>query len=320
MKAVVIGQSDKIDFKSGNITGINLTAHLQHAAVNTAFSGMPLDWSQVILTVELTRKDGTSHTVCQDPVLPIGLASCFKSSMFKQASVVGSPEQVIYQVQTAGLPNILKQQLKVKFPKVINLQQGDNLKVELNVLASSVNSALVSVAASAVYFDAEEGIGNGFSLPKFKVDVLKGGEQTIPVGGNGVKKMYFINNDKSGITLANHVLQSVNFSSDLVRRVEQYDELLSRRYWDFEATAEADARHQSFCFFDADEEKQVSVESVNADVRANDVKATISLNSANVTAAKNWVVTSYLVNDESTLDAAIEREAKHARRNEAQYL
>jgi hypothetical protein len=320
MKSVTIGQSDKLDVKSGNILGINLTAHLQHVTLNTAFSGMPLDWSQVILTVELQKKNGTSYTICQDPVLPLVLATMMDTAVFKQASVVGSPEQVIYQVQTAGLDNILKQQAKVRFPEIVNLEPGDNLKVEVNALASCVNSTLVSVPESAVFFDVEEGIGNGFSIPRFRVDTLKGGEQTIPVMGNGIKAMYFINNDKSGITLANQVLQSVNLSADLVNRVEQYDELLSRRYDVFEATAEADARHQCFEFFNADKEKLFTVESINGKVRANNLKATISLNSANVTAAKNWVVTTFLINDPQILDSALKREARHAERNQAQYL
>lgn len=315
MKTVNIGSTERQPYESGNVVAINLSAHLVHAAVNTAFSGMPLDWSQVILTVELTKSNGQRHTICQDPVLPLALASSFKSAMYRQSSTVGTPEQVVYQLQTPGLPAILKQQVKVNFPTVVNIAKGDKLRVEVNVTGGSVNPTIVNTSTSYIAFDIEEGIGNGFSIPKFSVEVAKATEQTMMVAGTGVTAAYFINNDKAGIAIGNQVLQSSSISSGLLDRVELYDELLSRRYREFTNTAEADARHQSFILFDADEEKKTL-----SQIRSDQFKAVLSLNAANVVANRNWVVLVRLVNDNDVLVEAANREVKHQAINTAQFI
>ncbi len=315
MKTVQIGSVERQAYESGNVVAINLTAHLIHAANNTAFSGMPLDWSQVILTVELSKANGQKHTICQDPVLPLVLASSFRNSMYRQSSTVGTPEQVIYTAHGASNPAILKQNAKITLPSIVNIAKGDKLRVEVNATAGCVSNTVVNTVTSYINFDIEEGIGNSFSLPKFTVEVAKATEQTMMVAGTGVVACHFINNDKSGITSANQVVQSSSISCGLLDRVELYDELIARRYRDFESTTDADVRHQSFELFDANREKKTL-----SSIRADQFKAVISLTAANVTANKNWVVMQRLVNDEDVLIEGANREVKHMERNKAQFI
>jgi hypothetical protein len=315
LKTVTIGTVERQAYESGNVTAINLTAHLVHASNNVAFSGNPIDWSQVILTVEITKADGRKHTICQDPVLPLALATSFTNGMYRQTSTVGTPEQVIYQVQTAGLPNILKQCAKIQFPCVVNIEKGDKMRVEVNATSGCVNTTLVNTSTSTINFDIEEGIGNSFSLPKFTVEVAKATEQTMMVAGTGVVACHFINNDKSGITSTNQVVQTTSISCGLLDRVELYDELIQRRYREFPSSSEADLRHQSFVLFSSEDEKQTKMQ-----VRADQFKLVVSLTAANITANKNWVVLQRLVNDEGVLVAGANREIKHMERNKAQFI
>lgn len=315
MKTVQIGSVERQAYESGNVAAINLTAHLIHAVVNTAFSGMPLDWSQVILTVELTKASGQKHTICQDPVLPLVLASSFENCMYNQSSVVGSPEQVIYTAHAPGVSAILKQNAKITLPCVVNIRKGDKLRVELNVTSGCVSASVVNTTTSYINFDIEEGIGNSFALPKFQVEVAKANEQTMIVAGNGVIAAHFINNDKSGITSANQVLQTSSIDCTLLGRVELYDELLERRYRQFMLTSHADLRHQSFVLFDVVGEKQTL-----AEVRAEQFKLVLSLNAANVTQNKNWVVLQRLVNDPDVVVEAAQTFVKHAEENKQAFL
>lgn len=316
MKSVEIGKVDKLANGNGNYKGISLTAHLQHTTVNTAFVGLPIDWAQVIVTCKLKKASGEEVVICQDPALPLILASGYEDGTFPQASAVGSPVQTIYQAHGAAAKAILKQCARIDFGEVVNLKDGDSISIEVNCLPSAVLST-VDTAASAIYFDFEEGIGNGFGIPQFKVETFKGSEASYPLGaGHGVKAVYFVNNDKSGIALVNQVLQSYSMNSDKISRTEQYDEILKRRYTRFKTTLDADLRHQVFALFDIDAESY----SPMTDLTANDVSFQISLNSANVTAAKNWIVVRKITKNRTVAAEAAARYEKHAQQNVGQYI
>lgn len=316
MKSVEIGKVDKLDSSNGNYKGISLTAHLQHTSVNTAFVGLPIDWSQVIVTCKLRKADGMEHIICQDPALPLILSSNYFDGQFQAASPVGSPAQIVYQAHGAAAKAILKQTARIDFGEVVNLAPGDRIYLEVNCLPSAVLST-VDTAASAIYFDFEEGIGNGFALPAFKVETFKGGEASLPLGaGHGVKEITFVNSDKSGIILTNQTLLSVSLSSDKLSRTEQYDEILKRRYDQFQSIADADLRHQCFRILDVDRE---SYSPMN-DLLLNNVNLQISLIGANITAAKNWIVIRKLVKNVQVAEEAAKRYGKHEAQNVANYI
>jgi hypothetical protein len=315
MKSTLFNASDGIEVKGKTVSGVDLIATLQHTTVNTAFAaGTVIDWNLVNITIQLKRA-GLTHKIYQGPVLPVVVDSLFRDASFSQALNVGTPTQVTYQVQTAGLDHIVKQTARIKFHDVINLDGEDELTIDVQPSTAAV-LATVDTSVSNIAFDVVEGIGNAPSIPCFSLNVVKANEASYTYNlGNNVVKATFVNLDKSGVAATNQVITQVALNSDKRSNTRTMDQLQLDRYTDFQSAADPDLRHQCFELVSVEDEKMTA-----EDVRLNKVEVSISYVAANVTASKNYVVTRSFINDKKTFEMSKARAIKHRDANVNQYL
>jgi hypothetical protein len=316
MKNVGFNQVETLEVKDRSVRGIDLCATLNHTTVNTAFVGIPIDWSFVNITVSLKR-GGKTFKIYQGPVLPLLIDSAFIEGQIDQVLPLGSTQQVVYVPHSATQVAVLKQTGRINFHGVINLAKTDCLVIEVFPTSTAVLST-VNQTSSVVSFDVIEGVGNEPAIPVMEVQTVKQGEGNCTYGiGNGVVAVTYVNNDKTGISLANQVVQSVLLQSDKLQATLQYENLLIDRYDRFATTAQADARHQSFKIFDVS--RSSGYTKTGLEPWLNQVNLTVTFNPANVASGRNWILTRSFVADNLTRDRAIARHSKHLSSNEAQY-
>jgi hypothetical protein len=314
MRGVGFGKSDKYEFRGKDISGLTLNAYLVHTTANTAFTGQPILWDQVNVSMVLKR-NGQSFVIFDDAVLPLAADSNFTSGSFEQVMAIGTVALPKLVAAASGVKEILLMTAKIKLHDVINLRGDDEIVVEVTPASSGAGTG-VDTTVSEIQWDIEEGIGNGISIPCIKAETLKQNESNTPITlGDNIVQCTFINNDKSGITSANQVLSSAIFSSDKLNRTDKYEELIAKRDALFVSQAESAKRHQCFLIVSVPIEKYTG-----ADVRLNRANLRLQLISTNVNAGKNWIVKRSFWNDTYTAQAAVQRDQKHAKENANQYV
>jgi len=314
MRSVGFNKSDKEKFTTQNISGMTLVAKLTHTTANTPFSGQPILWDQVNVSMTLKRA-GQTIDIFNDAVLPLAADSGFFSGAFEEVVSTGTVALPKLVAAASGVKEVLIMTAKIRLHDVINLTQGDELVCEVSVTSSAAGTG-VDTTVSEILWDIEEGIGNGISIPFIKCETIRANEVNTPVAiGDGVVQATFINNDKSGILTASQVIQSVHVMSDKLSRIDTNDELLAKRDAMFVSQAESAKRNQCFVLVSVPLEKMTP-----ADVRLNRTSLRLQLVSANVNAGKNWVVTRGYINDMTTAQRAVERNKVHQTENANQYV
>jgi hypothetical protein len=313
MREIVFGASDKLEIRGGNVAGFTFAAKVVHTTDNTAFAANPFDASNVMIKATLYR-GGRSFQILADVLLPLAVDSAFYTGSFDQLLNIGTVGYQRLVAAAASTKEVVLQTIVVRFHEVINLSGDDSLLLEVQANSNAIDSNS-SAANSRFLFDALEGVGNGFSIPFIRAHSIRASISSDKINlGNGLVDVKFINVDKSGITTANQVLSSVQFQSDKLKSSDSYEELLAKRAESFQSNADHALRHQSFDLVSLSKENYSGM-----DTRLNNCDLSFILNSGNVTASKNWVVSRGFYNDAQTLDTAKSRYNRHFDSNKRQY-
>jgi hypothetical protein len=320
MRGFKPGAGDKDKFTAGNYVALRIIAKLIHTTVNVPFAGVVIDWTKIKAKLILQRNK-VRYDIFNEQVLPLALASGFKSGVFDEVRGGGTP--LLRRTIVAG--GAVKEKLvisaRIELPGVINLMKGDILSVELSSSGDCV-TAVVDATVSTIEWELEEGIGNSLGIPYITTSMITGGQSTTEVQlGNGVKKAYFINNDKFTVLEADQIIDSVSVKSDKLNKEDDWYELVISRSDEMPTGVIADTRFQSFELFDVEKDSKLLVPGDATDyVLANDVSFKFQFLPANVSNAKNYVVAMGFIANSETAAAAFTRNAKHENDNAAQIV
>lgn len=324
MRNFSFGSGDTQTFTSGNYQGIDIAAYLQQLNVNVAFAGQPMDWSKVQVKVTLSR-GGREYDIVNDNALPLILASGYYNTVFDEAKYSGlSPFTRVLQAAGAAAKAIGVVSGKIMFGGMINLQPGEQLRVELNSQVTALNSANTDTTASQIRWALVEGVGNSFSIPYLKAKAITSGlsalDETL---GSHVTKIFVINNDQNGILATNRVVESAQIMSDKLTRSINYEQLFMKRAQEIDYSGAAtnggpEGRGQSFNLFNRDYDVLVENHKID-DVRLHNCAVHLNLNSGVVNASVNWLAWYGFYPDTATASKAVERADRLDKKNAAQY-
>jgi hypothetical protein len=248
------------------------------------------------------------HDIVSDVVAHIGAASCFDNASYKAAlSQISTNNPIVTLVtETASLDHIIEVCMLVLFPGIINISDDDFLSFRVTAQQDAFSS-LVDSTVSNFQCDKIEAIGNEWMIPFIKAEAVQPGETSRSYSpGDCIKGIHFINSDKTAVTLADQVIQQISIDSEQENINDNWEELLSKRYSQFENIVNANDRGQSFLL----------AEGGNGTL-LNAVNIAVTFNSANVNSGKNYFVFSGFKADTLTAARAAAREQKHAAKNTA---
>lgn len=291
-------ENDRHEWSGTSIQGMQFACYLTHTTANTAFTANPLDLSLIKMKLRFWKdKSRKWFTIFDDAAIPLVLHSAFYDGNFQQCLQIGTFVGNVFVAAAMSVDEVLLVNFKVKLPEPINATEpGDKLVFEVQVPAGAVSS-LVDTAVSTFYYDVIETIGVGRSVPVIKAESLRASISSDKYSVNdGALDVSFINIDKAGITSANQVIVDSQFAADKWQGSDDYFDLLSHRNGMFEDLAQANVRNQSFKLFD-----MLRYNKSGMPVRLNKGQLSMTYNSANVVAGKNWYVTTYLENDDNVL-------------------
>jgi len=319
MRGFKANQADKDQFESGNITALRLVAKPVHGTANTAFAGVVVDFTKVICKLFLLR-NGVQHQIFSDEALPLAIATGFDEGTFDEVKGGGTPYLRKVLAAAGGVFEELMVTCRINLPCIVNLVDGDILTVELK--DKGAFSAACDVAKSGFDWELEEGVGNSLGIPFIDVEMITAGQSSSTIEcGNGVKKVFFVNNDKFTVLRADQVIDSVDINADKLKRSDEWAELLLMRVDEFKSSTLADQRNQCFKILDVDRDAKLLVPGdATDDVQYHKTKVKFNFIAANVIAAKNYVVKVGIKADTRTAAAGFQRNAKHAEQNAAQVI
>jgi len=280
-KIVRNGASENISVKGKTVKGVSVAMWLEATAAATALSNVDYNWQAVTLQVNLKRGGQTypvfsgSLDVAQQ-ISNYKRGGYFGSSYSNQAAPPFGSEFTTTGILVApagGIKGLYLIPIDFIFG-VIQLRGDDELKIDLNVGNAFINNS----NSTTSYFLLGEiectGIEKG--IPQVKVEPVQEGQPQLQINlGDNCDDVYFVNVDKKTIKNADAVISSVTFVSNRLNYTKNYYELLSMR--SNQTTHEyADQLAQTFCLAHEYDLDQVSLN--------------LTLNSANVSAGKNFLV------------------------------
>ncbi|MBP7278921.1 MAG: hypothetical protein KBA11_05885 [Sedimentibacter sp.] len=291
------GDRERIPVRNENVTGIVLRFILTSSTVNSDPTLANLDLTLMNFEAILSQH-GKEVKVLPGIIHPILLAEGFSSPLYKQIWN-GTRESVELVTKAAAVKGVQMVTSKIDFGHIINLDGDDELTLNINI-PQGVKPADAEAVTSYVEVETIEGIGTQVYVPIYDVYTVRGSENGFKESlGDNVMGIHFINTDKSAVTLANKVLNTAHLRSDRLMTADTYESLAAKRLKEFASLVDANSRNQSFKIFEGTE-----IDSAIIDC---------SLNSANVTASKNFFVVKRFVTDSNLTAKAGRMIKKHQR-------
>ena len=194
-------------------------------------------------------------------------------------------------------------QARLIFPTPINLMSGDKLDLTLNFSPGTCNSsaaaypgATANADDTASYFQISQVVGHGVGhgIPMYDILAIQQNQANVNVPcGDSVQSVFFINTDRVDSTIVNSVIQNMTIQSASKSETLQYNEMLGMRSNQLHDWS--DLRYANFLLFHHQLHNHY-VNSVFENV-TNGVNISLNLNTPNVTASNNYVVTISIQSD-----------------------
>lgn len=302
-----VGETQAKTYKNQSLRGLQVIFTNVHTTADTAFANHAIDFTQVTISVILKRA-GKSYTIAQDQLMPLILASNFKKPSWHYSHPLRNTNFIELREKALGVDHKIMIPTEIDFGGPINLKNDDELRAKITYHAGAAG-ATISAAESYVEVYPVADIGNEETIPAIVTESIQTGQTRTDISiGDNVKEVFFINTNKSSRLESVNVIDELNFKSDKLVRDLNYNQLILQTVKQLQYIDDASSRFQSFCVAE------------QFDYEMNNVQLTISLDSTQVTAGKNWVVAYKSIPDRETLARAIARERRHSEENEAALL
>jgi len=278
-KIIKIGETKGLTAKNRNIKAVNLTMYIVMNATNTALDNNDVDLSAITLT--LKGQIGTAKVQCgSGNLLTLVKATNYFNPNYNIA--IDQATNAIELVAPAvGITAIYALPLSIPMGGILNLNDSDNMYAEINFPAGSLSDE-INVDSTYLDLEFEDCQGVGVGIPIINIYPIDASSQNLSFDvPDNVQSIVFINNDKTSNLIAANVINSIEVTSDKYKTSINNLELQNLRLRYFPDRTEALARNQSFAL------------NPPSSSDLDKCQVTLNLVSANVTAAKNFLVVQY---------------------------
>jgi hypothetical protein len=268
------GENVTQELRNKSFQRIGFKIYMTHGTNNNTPDAADFNLENLVLKGTLLR-NGRNHTLFSERAKVLFMESGFYDASWDHVRPL-SPVYVTLQTATAGLPGVVCLFLNIDLGTVVNLRKDDVFLLDVNV-GSGVFHSDLAVNGTFVEFEAEDAVGTEDFTPIITTRSIPGGEGRLQLDlGDNVQRLTFINLDQTTTNEADAVINQYTIQTDRYGQVDNYRELLGKRFAQFRNITDAQGRAQSFTILDGEE--------------FDDVKLDLTFNSAKVTAAKNIIV------------------------------
>lgn len=247
MITLLNGGNDSKTYRGRKYGGIRVTAYCVHDSVATTLDSDDFVPANLSLQCKLQRNGG-NHQICNGNGDALLSAGSFINSQwqFFQPGFSTNTGYKILLAQAGAVKEIGLVSVDIPFGGVLDLTKGGEIILGAQASAG-VFSAELNLNTSQITVDLIEVEGIETGLPQIITQVVSPNEvQPMFSAGDGVRSVFFMNRDKTGILNADAVISAVNVDTDSKSASWNYNQLIAERSKDFYAT-EDDKRCQSFC-------------------------------------------------------------------------
>lgn len=279
MITLLNGANDSKVYRGRKYGGVRVTAYLVHGTTNTTLDNDDFVPANISIQANMTR--GTeNHQIMSGNGDCLLSAGAFVSSQW-QFFQPGFSTNTGYKILVAsgvGINEIGLVSVDIPFGGVLDLTKGGEITLK-GQGAAGVFSSECNLNTSQITMDLIEVEGIETGLPQIINQVVSPNEVSPSFSaGDGIRSVFFINRDKTGILSADQVISNINVDTDSKSASWNYNQLIAERSKDFYST-EDDKRCQSFCLLPFNSNKMY----MGVQIRP-------TLVSANVNASKNYFV------------------------------
>lgn len=196
--------------------------------------------------------------------------------------------QVLFTLSSAAGIDTALMGLRFDFGGPICLIGDDEftLRYQLNDGFFGGAAAGVNNALSFIELDETESTTVEYFIPITHAYVIEAGQNTLSFAlGDNVQSIVFANYDKGSATTANQIINSLSLKSKQLSKEDDYLEILTKNFSYYPTMAEAINRYQNFVIYQGHDD-------------LDGVTLNMNLNSANVTASNNWILSRNGVSDD----------------------
>lgn len=162
MDNIKVGENRTFQHR-GNVAGLRLTAYIEAAATNTAWTttAKTVDLSKVQINGVANRRNGTRQFLTGD------LQGLVMATSYKNRSALHAygfaPYLDVLTAPAVGVAGVLIATLEIPFPDIFNLYDNEDLSVNISV--GQCFSAQVNTSTSQFYVEPITAIGIGTTFP-----------------------------------------------------------------------------------------------------------------------------------------------------------
>lgn len=304
MKNIEINKTEKLEVKNKSISGLVCPVYVKHTTNATAFTGNILDTSKAIVKVTLKRG---KQSVLVAPNLSLDKLIALNGIELPHWNLINgatSSTEVLV-AQDTGVKEERRINLVIPFGSTINLQGDDRLEVEVTI-NSGFFANTCDTSLSFMQIDVIEGVGVEEFVPVFNSVVVPDNEdnQSFSLGDNVTRVVWF-NTDKTAITTAEQIIQTLDLVSDKYVRKDTNHMLHAKALALYPTVAEKTARYQSFLIYDGKDLDKVEL--------------SVSASGSDIAAGKNFILTRSFVTSPSLIARAHNMRMKHQVRDLAKH-
>lgn len=288
MEIVKNNETKTLVLQNGSYAGVSTEIYLEASATNTAFSGQLVSPEQVTIEVVKIHDDGKNESILSDNLRNLVM---FDIDKVAAEFIVDNTKFINYTTAAVGVTAKGILPLKFSFGGTINLHGKERLEVKATLSSATWTTQLSSTNCYMV-LDGITGQGTEYFTPKMRSIVIDTNASTIEKAlGNNVSDVILVNYDKTDLTSANQVLNTLSVQSKQENRSRTYFQILSkqREYYDDASTAAL--RNQNFIIYRGEP--------------IDDVKLFLAMNSSNVNSTKNYILFRYHETSAHTINKAV---------------
>ncbi len=290
MKTVPIGQSQSDEYKNKTIAGFYVLFTAQALVVNQALKNTDFLFRNTKINVDLKRGGKTESLLGTtfDVLLktahyqnePIKASWAYNTALTAQSNLLAQAafDGIINPAAAGSIQQILIA-APIYFPSVLELEHKDELMITVNASTGTLVTGSNASAGSATFFgfDVIPGVGIEEGLFKMEVQAIQQQQVTVNIApGPGTKRILYVNTDNSSINASTAIISQMTYRSMKMGYTRLYTELLA-------------VRSNEFPYYDDWRGQDFMLHDTNEDVH--DVNIVLTLNTTQVTAGNNYIVT-----------------------------
>lgn len=291
MITLVQGEKKRFDIQGQSIEGIQFDT----ICTKVDTGALPYCNLGAVDVSIVLYQGGSETTICSGSLLPLVMASGFKTTQFSCANSTSG--LTILGGSGATLSSL--QPTSIDFGGVINLRGSDKMTVEVRC-----NTGFVSATAtkrqntsSNMTISALEGIGLQWVTPKIQYQTIGNGESNFRQNiGDNCTSIHFINTNITSTSSVNQPISNLRLFSDRFNVNDSNNQLLSKRSSQFATVGAVANRFSSFEVLDRE---------------VDDCRVELDLVPANVLTGENYVVWRTFETGTSQVKRAKSSRAKH---------